>query len=199
MQDALAKPCVLDGRWRYPKGYLVWRTSLWQEICWRPQLCFKDACKRDMKALLIKTENWEDIATESNRWHSVLQKQLRFGEEQIQTLTEEKRSRHKGRSPDDTVTIRHTCICCGRVYLSCIGLVSHCQCCSKGVNMTSRPGASYMFGNDWRRYACVSYECSPYVLHRPCWHWYASMPFTTPLSWSHGRVNWIHTSECCWK
>lgn len=150
-----------------------------------------------MKALLINKENWEDIATESNRWYSVLQKQLRFGEEQIQTLTEEKTSRHKGRSPDDTATIRHTCICCGRVCLSCISLVSHSQYCSKSVNMTSRPSASYMFSNDWRRYACVSYECSPYVLHRPCWHWYASLPFTTPLSWSHGIVNWIHTSECC--
>lgn len=82
-----------DGR--IPKDILYGELASGKRSVGRPQLRYKDVCKRDMKALNINSENWEDVAAESNRWRSVLQIQLRLGEEQIQTLAEEKRDESK--------------------------------------------------------------------------------------------------------
>ncbi len=82
-----------DGR--IPKDILYGELASGKRSVGRPQLRYKDVCKRDMKTLNINSENWEDVAAESNRWRSVLQIQLRLGEEQIQTLVEEKRDESK--------------------------------------------------------------------------------------------------------
>lgn len=58
-----------------------------------------------MKALNIISENWEGVAAESNRWHSVLPIQLRLWKKQVQTLAEEKRDKIAQRVPNDAATI----------------------------------------------------------------------------------------------
>ena len=40
-------------------------------------------CKRDMKALEIDPESWEDIAADCSSWRCLLHKQLKEGEEKI--------------------------------------------------------------------------------------------------------------------
>jgi len=39
----------------------------------RPKLRYKDVLKRDLKALSIDTENWEQLALDRASWRSLLQ------------------------------------------------------------------------------------------------------------------------------
>ena len=48
-----------------------------------PQLRYKDICERDMKALDINTEIWEDTAANCNSWRCLLKTLLKTGEEKI--------------------------------------------------------------------------------------------------------------------
>ena len=91
----------------------------------RPQLRHKDVCKRDLKALDINIQCWEDMAADRNGWRSTLQRQLKVVEEQIQTLAEEKRARRKARKSEADPATIHTYVRCGKVCLSLIGLSSH--------------------------------------------------------------------------
>ena len=43
----------------------------------------KDVCKRDMKALDINTESWEDLAADRMMWGSTLNQHLKSGEEKL--------------------------------------------------------------------------------------------------------------------
>ena len=94
----------------------------------RPQLRFKDACMRDMKALDINTESCEDAAAGRSRWRSVLCEQLKSGEEMILTTANEKRARRKARIPGVIPTC-HTCRQCCRDCHSRIGLIGHSRGC----------------------------------------------------------------------
>ena len=47
----------------------------------RPQLRYKDVCKRDMKALDISIDSWEDLAADRMMWRSTLNQHLKTGEE----------------------------------------------------------------------------------------------------------------------
>ena len=42
----------------------------------RPQLRYKDVCKRDMKALDMNSKSWEDLAADCMRWRSTLNQHL---------------------------------------------------------------------------------------------------------------------------
>ena len=48
-----------------------------------PQLRYKDACKRDMKALDINTNSWEDLAANRMMWRSTLNQHLKSREEKV--------------------------------------------------------------------------------------------------------------------
>lgn len=56
---------MVDGR--IPKDILYGELASGKRSVGSPQLRYKDVCKRDMKALNINSENWEDVAAESNR------------------------------------------------------------------------------------------------------------------------------------
>ena len=77
-----------------------------------------DQCKRDLKALDINIQCWEDMAADRNSWRSTLQRQLKAGEEQIQTLAEEKRARRKACTSEAVPATIHTCVRCGKVCQS---------------------------------------------------------------------------------
>ena len=63
-----------------PKDILYGELASEKRNCGRPQLRFKDACKRNMKALDINTETWEDLASNRSDWRSTLHTQLLAGE-----------------------------------------------------------------------------------------------------------------------
>ena len=45
----------------------------------RPQLLYKDVCKRDMKVVDINTEYWEDLAANGMMWRSTLNQHIKTG------------------------------------------------------------------------------------------------------------------------
>ena len=86
-----------DGR--IPKDILYGELASGKRTIGRRQPRFKDVCKRDMKALEINTENWEDAAADHSRWRSALRKQMKSGEEKILTTAREKRAGRNVRIP----------------------------------------------------------------------------------------------------
>ena len=125
-----------DGR--IPKDILYGELASGKGSVGHPQLRYKDVCKRDLKALDISIECWEDMAADRKSWRSTLQRQLKAGEEQIQTLAEEKRARQKARTSEADPAIIYTCVRCGKVCLFRIGLSSHSRrCASRGSTTAS--------------------------------------------------------------
>ncbi|KAL8607445.1 hypothetical protein ACOMHN_004419 [Nucella lapillus] len=92
---------------RTPKDILYAELASGKRFVGHPQLRYKDACKRDLKVLDINTGSWEDIAVNRSRWRCTLQRQLMAGEEQIQTLAEEKRARRKARACEANPATTH--------------------------------------------------------------------------------------------
>ena len=68
-----------------------------------PQLRYKDICERDMKALDINTEIWEDTAANRNSWRCLLKTLLKTGEEKILILNLAERG-EPGRRHTDPAT-----------------------------------------------------------------------------------------------
>ncbi|KAL8621710.1 hypothetical protein ACOMHN_061845 [Nucella lapillus] len=62
----------------------------------------------NLKALDINTESWKDTAADRSRWRCTLHRRLKAGEEQIQTLAEEKRARRKVRACEANPATTHT-------------------------------------------------------------------------------------------
>ena len=59
-----------DGR--IPKDLLYGKLATGKRPTGRPQLRFKDVCKRDLQALGINTDSWEVTATDRDAWrHTV--------------------------------------------------------------------------------------------------------------------------------
>ena len=94
--DRIPKDILYDGK--LPAG---------QRGVGRPQLRYKDVCKRDMKVLDINVNSWEDLAADRTSWRSTLQNQLPTCEEKLSAATAEKRARRKettANKPESTDT-----------------------------------------------------------------------------------------------
>ena len=137
-----------DGR--IPKDILYCQLASGKRTVGCPQLRYKDVCKRDMKALDINTESWEDAAADGNKWRCVLHKQLKSGEEKIQTSADEKRAKRKACIATATPT-SHTCKKCGRDCLSRIGLISAQLALSLRLDDLFQTGAKSIMDFHWRR------------------------------------------------
>ena len=61
---------------RIPKDLLYGELVQEKRPTGRPQLRFKDVCKRDLKALNIDQNNWEATALERPAWRQTVQKGL---------------------------------------------------------------------------------------------------------------------------
>ena len=59
-----------------PKDILYGDLATRRRSTVRPLLRFKDIFKRDMRALDINTESWEDLAADRGSWRNTLHKQL---------------------------------------------------------------------------------------------------------------------------
>ena len=56
----------------------------------RPQLRFKDVCKRDLQALGINTDSWEGTAADRDAWRHTVKLGLSQNEETRRVKAEEK-------------------------------------------------------------------------------------------------------------
>ena len=82
-----------DGR--LPKEVLYGELKKGTRAAGRPNLRFKDVCKRDMKALDFDLGTWEDLTSDRDAWRSTLSSHLLVGEEKILDSWKERRERRK--------------------------------------------------------------------------------------------------------
>ena len=96
----------------------------------RPQLRFRYVVKRDMKALKVNTEHWEELATDRSSWRSTPTVRLQAGEDQLKSAAEEKWTRRKELCYSHRTETIHKCDLTDKDCHSRICLFSHIQCCS---------------------------------------------------------------------
>ena len=119
-----------DGR--IPKDLLYGELTQGKRPTGRPQLRYRDVCKRDMKALGIDTNTWETLASDRGAWRQVVTNSLSNYEETLAEQSEAKRQRRKGSNQaDNPHPTAFICTQCQRDCHSRIGLVSHTRRCSQ--------------------------------------------------------------------
>ena len=118
-----------DGR--IPKDLLYGELATGSRSQGRPYLRFRDVCKRDLKAVGIDTNAWEDLAVNRTTWRNKVSEGLRTAERDRQQAAIEKRRRRKNSRPEETAPDSPFCCdSCGRNCHSRIGLHSHSRRCS---------------------------------------------------------------------
>ena len=94
-----------------PKDILYRELTSGQRSTGCLQLRCKDVCKRDMKALNININSWEDLATTHTSWRSMLHKQLQTGKKKLTAVAAEKRA-HKKKMAANRPESMHRCDLC---------------------------------------------------------------------------------------
>ena len=97
-----------DGR--IPKDLLYGELATEKRPTGRPQLRFKDVCKRDLQALGINTEPWEVTATDRDAWKHTVKLGLSQYEETQRIKAEEKRLHKKTVCLASRPTTAFTCL-----------------------------------------------------------------------------------------
>ena len=84
---------------RIPKDILYGELAEGKRPVGRPQLRFKDICKRDLKSLNIDTNSWETLTKDRSAWRGAVKDGLVTSEE---TLTDIKRRKVTEEKKDKT-------------------------------------------------------------------------------------------------
>ena len=95
----------------------------------RPKLRYRDVVKRDMKAVGIDTETWENLAADRSQWRGAVTKHLKTGREKLTQAATERRARRK-LCVSSVLQTAYTCNTCNKDCHSRIGLHSHSRRCS---------------------------------------------------------------------
>ena len=117
-----------DGR--IPKDLLYGELAIGKRSRGRPQLRYKDVCKKDMRDLGMNIDDWEELATDRPKWRRQLHLNLQKGEEELQRISEQQRENRKNRQEAPPANTTFRCAQCGRDCRSRIGLHSHSRRCS---------------------------------------------------------------------
>ena len=118
---------------RIPKDLLYGELVEGKRPVGRPKLRYKDICKRDLKALDINLDTWEDAATDCTAWRRTIEGGLSRFEETLaqRSVAGRLRRKNKAQNPPDGPAAVFPCAKCGRDCKSRIGLFSHTQRCTK--------------------------------------------------------------------
>ena len=116
-----------DGR--LPKELLYGELATGSRCTGRPQLRYRDVVKRDMKAVNIDTETWENLAADRSQWRGAVTKHLKTGEDKLTQAAIERRVCRK-LCVSSVQQPAYTCNTCNKDCHSRIGLHSHSSQCS---------------------------------------------------------------------
>ena len=117
-----------DGR--IPKDILYGELASGNRSRGRPQLRYKDVCKRGMKALDMDIESWENLASDRVKWRGTLKHLLKSGEDKLMNAAADKGARRKAQNIANRPETTHICDLCNKDCHSRIGLHSHRRRCS---------------------------------------------------------------------
>ena len=95
----------------------------------RPLLRYKDTIKRDLMAVKINTNSWEDTAANRYDWRLQMKTQVLGAEDNARTQAASKRAARKLRATSARASTAHVCPICQRDCHSRIGLLSHSRSC----------------------------------------------------------------------
>ena len=123
-----------DGR--IPKDLLYGELAQGTRPIGRPQLRFKDLCKRDLKDLNVDLTTWETSASDRSTWRQLTRRALSRSEDSLRLRNEERRRKRKTQTTEQHET-GFTCSKCGKICLSRIGLHSHTRRCSRTSQSTN--------------------------------------------------------------
>ena len=124
---------------RIPKDLLYGELVQGARPTGRPQLRYKDVCKRDLSAMGIVLNNWEATALERKTWRQTVHKGLTKFEETLTQQSKVKRQKRKARSQTDKTASEFLCTRCGRDCHSRIGLTSHTRRCFRTSIQSANP------------------------------------------------------------
>ena len=91
----------------------------------QPLLRYKDTIKRDLKAVKINTNSWEDTAANHDAWRLLIKRHMLGAEDNARTQAASKRAARKLRATSERASTAHICPICQRDCHSRIGLLSH--------------------------------------------------------------------------
>ena len=113
----------------------------------RSQLRYKDICKRDMKALDINTNTWEDLAANCMMWRSTLDQHLKTGGKKLVNAEEGPAERNATTPTDQRPHINATFA----AEIVSPTLVSTATSDAATIEQTRQPGCAPMIKLDRRR------------------------------------------------
>ena len=105
----------------------------------RPQLWYKDVCKRDSKAMDVDLTTWKAAASDQTTWQQNVQKDLSSFEQSLTQQAEVKHQSRKARGQAERLAKDFTCAKCERDCHSRIGLSSHTQRCTRIITQSATP------------------------------------------------------------
>ena len=132
----MARTCDMDERWPHSKDLLYGELATGKRPTGRPQLRFKDVCKRDLQALGINTDS-KVTAADRDGWRHIVKVGLSQYDETQRVKAEEKRLCKKTVCLASRATTAFTCSKCGSNCHSRIGLHSHNRRCTMSANLWS--------------------------------------------------------------
>ena len=94
---------------RIPKDILYGELASGRRSKGRPQLHYKDVCKRDMTALDINTNFWEDLAADRIMWRSTLNQHLKTREKKLVNADAGRRAHRKERNNSNRPETKQKC------------------------------------------------------------------------------------------
>ena len=130
-----------------PKDILYGELASGRRSKGRPQLRYKDVCKRDMKALDINTESWEDLAADHMMWRSTLNQHLKKGEKKLTNAEVGKRTCRKECNNSNRPETTHKYVAETVSPTSISAATSHVAT----VEQTGQPGCTPMIKLNRRR------------------------------------------------
>ena len=96
----------------------------------RPQLRFKDVCKRDMKGAQINADTWEALAKDRDTWHHKVKEGVHSAEQTARNQMASKGAARKERAASARTPSTFVCPECNKDCHSRIELHSHSRRCA---------------------------------------------------------------------
>ena len=133
----LGHVCRMDDG-RIPKDILYSELATGSRATGRPNLRYKDACKRDLRACGINPHDLEMTTSDRTNWRSTVKNGVRQAEERREAHWGRKRTLRRQRLQSAPVATAHNndyiCMKCQRTCGSRIGLYSHNRRCNSSTN-----------------------------------------------------------------